>query len=187
MSRLEHPAAVALRSDAEISVSDVRGCRRRLEGFLQRYLPRFYREEQRELAQVVVQGKRSNLQRQTSEPIAYLAGRERKPVQHFVGAGCWDDESVLAELRQHVGETRADPDGVLVLDPSGFPKKGEASCGVARQWCGLALAGDFSWGWSGSSLFSIALTMGFALAVTRQRPKLTARAESLLGALGVHA
>jgi len=41
--------------------------------------------------------------------------------------------------------------------------------------------------YGGSSLFSIALTMGFALAVTRQRPKLTARAESLLGALGVHA
>src|ERR1700759_1448177 len=41
--------------------------------------------------------------------------------------------------------------------------------------------------YGGSSLFSIALTMGFALAVTRQRPKLTTRAESLLGALGVHA
>ena len=41
--------------------------------------------------------------------------------------------------------------------------------------------------YGGSSLFSIALTMGFVLAVTRQRPKLTARAESLLGALGVSA
>jgi hypothetical protein len=50
MSLLEHPAALALLSDAEISAADVRGCRRRLEGFLQRYLPRFYREEQRELA-----------------------------------------------------------------------------------------------------------------------------------------
>jgi len=39
--------------------------------------------------------------------------------------------------------------------------------------------------YGGSSLFSIALTMGFALAVTRQRPKLAVRAESLLGALGV--
>jgi cell division protein FtsW len=41
--------------------------------------------------------------------------------------------------------------------------------------------------YGGSSLFSIALTMGFALAVTRQRPKLTTREESLLGALGVRA
>ena len=41
--------------------------------------------------------------------------------------------------------------------------------------------------YGGSSLFSIALTMGFVLAVTRQRPKLAIRAESLLGALGVQA
>jgi cell division protein FtsW len=38
--------------------------------------------------------------------------------------------------------------------------------------------------YGGSSLFSIALTMGFALAVTRQRPKIGARDESLLEALG---
>jgi SRSO17 transposase len=136
MSLLEHPIAQALLADAEVSASDVRGCRQRLERFLRRYLPRFYREEQRELAQVVLQGKLSNLERKTSEPIAYLANRERKPVQHFVGAGAWDDEAVMAELRRHVAAALADPDGVLVLDPSGFPKKGDASCGVTRQWCG---------------------------------------------------
>jgi SRSO17 transposase len=97
MSLLEHPAAQALLADAEVSAADVRGCRRRLEGFLRRYLPRFYREEQRELAQVVLQGKLSKLERKTSEPIAYLAGRPRKPVQHFVGAGGWDDEAVMAQ------------------------------------------------------------------------------------------
>jgi len=30
----------------------------------------------------------------------------------------------------------AEPDGVVVIDPSAFPKKGTESCGVARQWCG---------------------------------------------------
>src|SRR5271169_207086 len=124
MSLLEHPAAVALLSDAEVSAADVRGCHRRLEGFLQRYLPCFYREEQRELAQVVLQGKLSKLERKTSEPIAYLANRERKPVQHFVGAGAWDDEAVMTELRQDVAAVLANPDAVLVVDPSGFPKKG---------------------------------------------------------------
>ena len=136
MSLLEHPDAQALLADAEVSAAAVRSCGLRLEAFLHRYLPRFYREEQRELAQVVVQGKLSKLERKTSEPIAYLAGRERKPVQHFVGAGAWDDEAVMAEVRRHVAEELADPEGVLVLDPSGFAKKGTASCGVARQWCG---------------------------------------------------
>src|SRR6266849_1353471 len=136
MSLLERPEARALLADAGVSAAAVRACRGRLEQFLRRYLPCFYRQEQRELAQVVLQGKLSRLERKTAEPIAYLAGRHRKPVQHFVGAGCWDDEAVLAELRRHVAEELADPDAVLVLDPSGFPKKGTASCGVARQWCG---------------------------------------------------
>src|SRR5215475_7047889 len=136
MSLLEHPTAQSLLADAEVSPADVAGCRHRLEGFLQRYLPRFYRVEQHELARVVLQGKLSNLQRKTSEPIAAQAGRHRKPVQHFVGAGCWDDEAVMAELRQHVAEELADDEGVLVLDPSAFPKSGSDSCGVARQWCG---------------------------------------------------
>jgi SRSO17 transposase len=136
MSLLEHPAAQALLADAELSADDVAGCRRRLHAFLQRYLPRFYRVEHHELAEVVLQGQLSDLQRKTAEPIAHQAGRPRKPVQHFVGAGRWDDEAVMAELRRHVAAEEADPDGVLVLDPSGFPKSGSDSCGVARQWCG---------------------------------------------------
>jgi SRSO17 transposase len=136
MSLLEHPTAQALLADAEVSAADVSGCRRRLHAFVQRYLPRFYRVEQHELALVVLQGKLSNLQRKTAEPIAYRAGRQRKPVQHFVGAGAWEDEAVMAELRRHVAEVCAEPDAVLVLDPSAFPKSGADSCGVARQWCG---------------------------------------------------
>jgi SRSO17 transposase len=136
MSLLEHPTAQALLADAEVSPEAVAGCRRRLESFLQRYLPRFYRVEQHDLARVVLEGKLSTLQRKTSEPIAVQAGRPRKPVQHFVGAGGWDDENVMAELRRHVAETVADPDAVLVLDPSAFPKSGTDSCGVTRQWCG---------------------------------------------------
>jgi SRSO17 transposase len=136
MSLLEHPTAQALLADAEVSAQSVRGCRQRLQRFLQRYLPCFYRVEQRALAEVVLQGKISKLERKTSEPIAYLAGRPREPVQHFVGAGLWDDEAVMTELRRHVAQERADPNAVLVLDPSGFAKKGTASCGVARQWNG---------------------------------------------------
>jgi len=136
MSLLEHPTAQELLADAELSADDVAGCRRRLHAFLQRYLPRFYRVEHHELAEVVLQGQLSDLQRKTAEPIAHQAGRPRKPVQHFVGAGRWDDEAVMAELRRHVAAEEADPDGVLVLDPSGFPKSGSDSCGVARQWCG---------------------------------------------------
>jgi len=136
MSLLEHPKARALLADAEVTPAAVRGCQERLSGFLTRYLPLFYRKEQRELAEVVLQGKLSHLERKTAEPIANQAGRPRKPVQNFVGSGAWDDERVQAELRRHVAEVLGDPEAVLVLDPSSFPKKGKASCGVGRQWCG---------------------------------------------------
>jgi len=91
---LEHPAAQELIDDATLSPATVVSCRGRLTRFLQRYLPRFYREEQRELATVVIEGRLSGLQRKTCEPIANQAGRPRKPVQHFVGCGKWDDDAV---------------------------------------------------------------------------------------------
>jgi SRSO17 transposase len=136
MSLLEHKEAKVLLEDAEVSASTVRGCRRRLTGFLERYLPLFYRQEQRENARLVIEGRLSHLERKTCEPIARQAGVQRKPVQVFVGGGKWDDEAVMGEMRQHVAEAFHDPEATFVLDGSGFPKKGTASCGVQRQWCG---------------------------------------------------
>jgi SRSO17 transposase len=136
MSLLEHREAQILLADAVVTPDQVRGCQDRLTDFLLRYLPRFYRAEQRTHATLVIRGLLSGLQRKTCEPIAVEAGVHRKPVQTFVGAGKWDDEAVMAELRGHVRETLADPGAILILDPSGFPKSGTESCGVARQWCG---------------------------------------------------
>ena len=136
MSLLDHPEAQPLLDDATVTADSVRDCTDRLTGFLQRYLPRFYRTEQRANATLVIRGHLGGLDRKTCEPIAIEAGLPRKPVQFFVGSGKWDDEAVMRELRAHVRETLAEPDGVVVIDPSAFPKKGTESCGVARQWCG---------------------------------------------------
>jgi SRSO17 transposase len=134
MSLLDRPEARALLSDATVTPDAVRGCVDRLTGFLRRYLPRFYRVEQRRNAALVIRGLLSGLERKTCEPIAIEAGVPRKPIQFLVGSGKWDDEAVMAELRAHVREELAEPGGVVVIDPSAFPKKGPASCGVARQW-----------------------------------------------------
>ncbi len=137
MSLLDRPEAKALLADAVVSPDAVEGQTDRLTSFLQRYLPRFYRSEQRVTAALVIRGRLGGLERKTSDPIAIEAGLPRKPIQFFVGSGKWDDEAVMAELRQHVREELADPNGVVVIDPSSFPKKGTESCGVDRQWCGL--------------------------------------------------
>ena len=136
MSILDHPDAQALLAGADLSAAAVRSCPDRLTAFAQRYLPLFHRAEQRDHALTVLRGKLTGLQRKTTEPIARQAGQKRRPLQLFVGAGGWDDTAVRDELRRHVAEELADPDGVFVLDPSAFPKKGDDSCGVARQWCG---------------------------------------------------
>jgi len=136
MSLLERPEAQALLEDAAMTARTVGGCADRLTGFLARYLPLFYREEPRKHLRLAVEGRLSGLQRKTSEPIAREADVPRRGLQRFVGAGEWDDEAAMAELRRHAGEELGDPQGVLILDPSGFAKKGQDSCGVARQWCG---------------------------------------------------
>jgi SRSO17 transposase len=136
MSLLDHPDAQALLADAVLTPESVRGCQDRLTGFLQRSLPRFRRVEPRDNATLVIRGLLSGLPRKTCEPIAVEAGVHRKPIQSFVGSGKWDDEGVMAEFRRHVREELADDRAILSLDPSGFPKSGTESCGVARQWCG---------------------------------------------------
>src|SRR4051812_1665549 len=142
MSLLDRPQAKALLADATVRSEDVQACHDHLTDFLKRYLPLFYRRELRELAALVIRGRLSGLERKTSEPIAHQAGRPRKPVQHFVGQGAWDDETVMAELRGHVADEMGDPQGGLIVDGSGFAKKGTASCGVARQWCGRLGKGE---------------------------------------------
>jgi SRSO17 transposase len=136
MELLKHRDAQALLADAQVSAADLHACTDQLQAFVARYLPRFYRAEQRPHARTILRGKLTGLQRKTTEPIASQAGEFRRPLQVFVGAGGWDDQAVLGELRQHVGEELADAEAVFILDASAFPKQGTASCGVARQWCG---------------------------------------------------
>lgn len=136
MDILDHPDAQALLRDATLPAAAVASAAPQLEAFINRYLPRFYRAEHLAHARTILCGKLTGLERKTTEPLATQAGQPRRPLQLFVGAGAWDDQAVLRELRQHVREELGDANGVFILDPSAFPKKGTASCGVDRQWCG---------------------------------------------------
>ena len=99
---LEDPKAQELLAQTEVEPDTVRHCIQHLTCFIRRYLPFFYREEQRQHAEIILKGKLSGLQRKTTEPVAIEVGRKRRPLQLFVGAGGWDDDAVLGELRRHV-------------------------------------------------------------------------------------
>ena len=83
-----------------------------------------------------MQGLLADLKSKDVESIAYLHDQERQGLQKFIGQSLWDHEPLLVELARQVGATLGDPEGVIVFDPSGFAKKGNASVGVQRQWCG---------------------------------------------------
>ena len=108
----------------------------RLEKFMKPFVDRFVRSEQVNHANTFVQGLLSDLKDKNVESIAYRFGQERMPLQWFIGMSDWDHEPLRDELVQQVADTLGDEDGVLVFDPSGFPKSGRQSVGVARQWCG---------------------------------------------------
>ena len=108
----------------------------RLEQFLRPFVEHLSRKEQCQHAQTFVQGLLSDLEHKNAESIAYRFGQERMPLQWFLGKSDWDHEPLGHELVRQVGEQLGREDGVIVFDPSGFPKSGRDSVGVARQWCG---------------------------------------------------
>jgi SRSO17 transposase len=57
-------------------------------------------------------------------------------LQKFIGQAEWNHRPLVTELARQIGAELGEPDGVLVFDPSAFPKKGRESVGVQRQWCG---------------------------------------------------
>lgn len=120
----------------EITRKQLEPCLQDLEGFVNRYAARFYRVEQAAHARTYIEGLLSDLPRKTCEPIATDHDQDRWLIQHFVGAGLWDDENVLAQFHLEVQRDLGDPQGILVLDGSDFAKKGTESVGVKRQWCG---------------------------------------------------
>jgi SRSO17 transposase len=125
-----------LLDDAVVRPGLLRGLLLRLEEFLEPFARSLLSPEQRAHASHYVQGLLSNLQSKDVESIAYLHDQERQGLQKFIGQADWDHKALLAELARQVGQQLGEADGVLVFDPSSFPKHGTQSVGVARQWCG---------------------------------------------------
>jgi SRSO17 transposase len=125
-----------LLADAEVDPRIPRGVLPRLERFLDPFVELLQRSEQGGHARSYVAGLVSDLEDKNVESIAYLHDQEREPLQQFIGQSPWDHRPWIAELARQVGRELGHPGGVLVFDPSAFPKKGDASVGVQRQWCG---------------------------------------------------
>src|SRR5215831_2709648 len=125
-----------LLDDAHVPATLLRGVLPRLQTFLQPFLDALQTLQQQTNAHHYVQGLLSELGSKDVESIAYLHDRERQGLQKFIGQADWDHQPLLTELARQVGAELGHDDGVLVFDPSAFPKQGTQSVGVQRQWCG---------------------------------------------------
>ena len=101
--------------------------------------PRFARSEAREHAAAYLRGLLSPAARKNSWQLAGMVG-DAAPYgfQQFLYRAAWDPDAVRDDLRAYVVEHLGDPGGILVVDDTGFLKKGEKSAGVQRQYSGAA-------------------------------------------------
>src|ERR687884_2131934 len=110
-----------------------------LDALAARIAPRFARAEPRRRALAYLRGLLLPLERKNGWQLAEAAGDATPDgVQDFLARMHWDAAAVRDDLRAYVVEQLGEPDAVLVLDETGFLKKGDKSAGVQRQYSGTA-------------------------------------------------
>jgi len=86
-----------------------------------------------------VEGLLGTVERKNGWQVAEYGGYEHpRTIQRVLDRSAWDADGVRDDLREQVVEELGDPEGVLVVDETGFLKKGTKSCGVGRQYSGTA-------------------------------------------------
>lgn len=148
MKKLPKPSARGRRNappsgtkpTGNLAPRDVAQLAEELAAYHAEYADLYRRREQRECAEFFLRAQLSDLERKTVEPMVLASkGRDAnavRAVQQFLGEGKWDDAAILTRREELVAADIGDVDGVMICDGSGFPKKGEHSVGVARQYCG---------------------------------------------------
>lgn len=119
------------------SIEDLRSWADRLEEVQDRLAPYFERAEPRQRAMAYIRGLVGITERKNGWQLAELAG-EATPdgMQRLLNTAHWDANQVRDDLQQYILTHLDDPEAVLVVDETGFLKKGTKSVGVAAQYTG---------------------------------------------------
>ena len=119
-----------------MNVRELQACADRLEEFLTTMLASVGRSERRHHGSLYVQGLLLDGERKSIEPLAErVPGGNVQALQQFVGQSPWAWEPVRRLLAQHLEEQLL-PAAGWIVDDTGFPKQGQESVGVARQYSG---------------------------------------------------
>jgi SRSO17 transposase len=124
--------------EMNLAPRDVEGLLDELGLYHKRFSGLFRRAEQWHWAGKYLEGLLLEIPCKAVEPMAErLAGGKVRAMQQFVGTSGWQDSPIVKQHQRLVEEGLGEPEGVLIVDDSGFPKQGNASVGVKRQWCGV--------------------------------------------------
>jgi SRSO17 transposase len=122
-----------------VSVDEIAGWSFGLDDVMARVAHRFGRVEPRRRARGYVLGLLAPLAGKNSWTIAEAAGDATPDgMQRLLNCYEWDADAVRDDVAGYVAEHLGDPDGVLIVDETGFLKKGTKSAGVQRQYSGTA-------------------------------------------------
>lgn len=123
----------------DVTLADVQQWSHELTAMHARIAERFVRAEPRQRALAYLRGLLSGVERKNGWQLAEEAGELRPDgMQRLLSTAYWDADAVRDDLRQYVVEHLGDPAAILVIDETGFLKKGTKSVGVKRQYSGTA-------------------------------------------------
>jgi SRSO17 transposase len=119
-----------------MKLQTLNGLEARLMHFLEDLLEPMGRRERRHWARIYVQGLLLDGERKSIEPMASrIAGADVQALRQFVGQSPWAVEEVQRRLAHKVIDLLSEAE-VWIIDETSFPKAGQHSVGVARQYCG---------------------------------------------------
>ena len=121
-----------------MDADEIRQLRPMLSRFLKQFNGCFLRRETRAHLPVYVEGQLSDLPRKSVEPIALQFGMAPRTLQEFLSLLKWDEDRMRDRLQALVAREYAGPRALGVIDETSWPKKGEKTPGVQRQWSGAA-------------------------------------------------
>lgn len=114
----------------------LQACRARLETYLRDLLKPVGRSERRRWGSVYVRGLLLDGERKSIEPMANrLPDGNVQAMQQFIGQSPWDHVPIRRRLAERMCRELV-PAHAWIVDDTGFPKKGDHSVGVARQYSG---------------------------------------------------
>ena len=137
MQRIDEATDGPLPTTPDATVTSIEGGPAYLADMARRLAPHFARSQSRQRVMAYLRGLLSEAERKNSWQVAEACG-EPTPYgfQYLLNRADWDADAVRDDLRTYVIQHLEDPNGVLVLDETGFVKKGRHSAGVARQYTG---------------------------------------------------